>query len=285
MKKRIGKIAVFLLKTAGWAHLVLAALVFIACCVIHFVNPPFHSLMLYRQHALGHRIEPRRDISLSRIPPELVEMVVRIEDSKFYRHFGVDPEAMTEAFRNNLRMGKRFFGASTINQQLARTLFLYPKKSLVRKYLEILIALEMDVFLTKDRILELYLNSIEWGRGVFGIQSASHHYFGKGVEELSGDEMMRLVTILPNPVKYNPTNFNRLRIMAMRYEVLKGYEMTNLLKLGVTNGLPDSAPLMETEPAPVISTEPFESPEEAASEHLSRSGESNAAPVKPDRNI
>jgi hypothetical protein len=105
--------------------------------------------------------------------------------------------------------------------QLARNLFLTPRKTYFRKYMEALIALEMDLVMPKDRILELYLNYIEWGKGIFGIGAASSHYYGAGVGALGLDELRRLVTIITNPLRYDVQTFYRSAQMAQRYAFLE----------------------------------------------------------------
>jgi monofunctional biosynthetic peptidoglycan transglycosylase len=176
---------------------------------------------VYRKVFYHHQVKPVKFISLRKIPAEVKNMVIEIEDSTFYQHKGVDPEAIKESIELNKRYHRPVYGGSTITQQLARTLFLTPQKNFLRKYLEALIALEMDLFLKKERILELYLNSAEWGRGIFGIERASYFYYGKSVRDLELESQIRLITILSSPVKYNPENFYKLRLLQKRYEILK----------------------------------------------------------------
>lgn len=241
-------------KTALIVHAVFFSVVFVFIAAISVFNPPVNSLMIYRKLVYNYRIKPVHYVPLKRIPKDLTAMLIRLEDCNFFRHFGLDPVAIRDAVSLNLKLKKRYAGGSTIDQQLARTLFLYPKKTYVRKYLEMLIALEMNLFMSKDRILELYLNSVEWGKGVFGIQAASYYYFNKGVAELDRDEMMRLVTILPSPVKYNPTNFMDLPIMNQRYSFLKAVDESNRIKMelaaGITNAPDTNQPASPPLPSP-----------------------------------
>lgn len=237
------------LKIALIAHGVFFAVVFVLIAGISVFNPPVNSLMIYRKLVYNYKIRPVRYVPLKQVPKDLTAMLIRLEDCNFFRHFGLDPVAIRDAVNLNLKMKKRYAGGSTIDQQLARTLFLYPKKTYVRKYLEMLIALEMNLFMTKDRILELYLNSVEWGKGIFGIQNASYYYFNKGVTELDRDEMMRLVTILPSPVKYNPTNFMNMRIMSQRYLFLKAVDESNRVKMELAAGI-TNAPETNEETVP-----------------------------------
>ncbi len=228
------------LKTALIVHGVFFAVVFVAIAAVSVFNPPVNSLMLYRRLVYNYTIRPVQYVPLKKVPRELTTMLLRLEDCNFFRHPGLDPVAIRDAVTHNMKLKRRYAGGSTIDQQLARTLFLYPKKTYIRKYLEMLIALEMNMFLSKDRILELYLNSVEWGKGIFGVQSASYHYFNKGVTELDRDEMMRLVAILPSPVKYNPSNITELPAINQRYLFLKAVDETNRVKMelaaGITNG-------------------------------------------------
>ena len=113
------------------------------------------------------------------------------------------------------------YGGSTITQQLARTFFLIPKKLLICKYAEVLISFEMELFLSKHRILELYLNYCEWGKGIFGIEQASKYYYNKNVNKLSIDEASRLIAILASPIKNSVDILNTNSILTKRYNLIK----------------------------------------------------------------
>jgi monofunctional biosynthetic peptidoglycan transglycosylase len=132
----------------------------------------------------------------------------------------VDLGAIRDAWTINSSIGRTVVGGSTIPMQLARNLFLTPRKTYFRKYVEAIIAVEMDLILPKDRILELYLNCIEWGKGIFGIGAASAYYYKTGVGNLSLDEMRRLATIITNPLLYNVQTFHESAQMAERYAYL-----------------------------------------------------------------
>lgn len=152
-----------------------------------------------REFSLRHSWVPFENI------PQILKDTVRIaEDAGFYWHKGIDFEELKEAIKKNLQAKKFIRGGSTITQQLAKNLYLSPKKSLNRKLREYLIARKLEKVLSKDRIFELYLNVIEFGGGVFGIQAASHYYFGCSVEELSLERIVRLVAILPRPLSTDP---------------------------------------------------------------------------------
>jgi len=141
---------------------------------------------------------------LERISPQLRKSVLIAEDDRFYQHHGVDWRALRKAMDYNLKRGRMVRGASTITQQVARNLFLSPSRSLGRKLKEVLIARHMERQLSKDRILEIYLNIVEWGEGVFGAEAASQRYFGKPASELGPEEAVALAAALPSPYERNP---------------------------------------------------------------------------------
>ena len=184
-------------------------------------NPRITPLMLYRLHVDGYNVKPVKFIPFKKIPDDIKKMVISIEDYKFYTHNGVDIEAVKRAIVINYKVGYRMYGASTITQQLSRTLFLLPFKSIIRKYAELLIALEMEMILDKDRILKLYLNYCELGKGVFGIKNASYYYFGKSIYQLSTDEKSRMLAILANPILFSPYDFKNSKLITNRYYILK----------------------------------------------------------------
>jgi monofunctional biosynthetic peptidoglycan transglycosylase len=148
-------------------------------------------------------------VPFSKISPYLVKAVLIAEDDKFWNHEGFDYEAIQKAIEKDLKAGKFKAGGSTITQQLARNLYLSPEKSVIRKISEALITWRMEKVLSKKRILELYLNLAEWGDGIFGVEVASRHYFGKSSSELTPEEAARLASVLPNPRKYNPVGNQR----------------------------------------------------------------------------
>ena len=145
-----------------------------------------------------------RWIPLESISPYLRSAVLIAEDDGFYRHRGVDWAALKTAARYNLQRRKLARGGSTITQQTARNLFLSPSRRFGRKLKEVLIARYLERTLDKDRILEIYLNTAEWGEGVFGAEAASLVYFGKRASELTPEEAVALVVALPSPYRLNP---------------------------------------------------------------------------------
>jgi monofunctional biosynthetic peptidoglycan transglycosylase len=176
-------------------------------------NPPKTAFMEYREKEWkekGRKAQVRQAwLPLSRISPYLVKAVLIAEDDKFWSHEGFDYEGIKQAFERDLQAGRLKFGGSTITQQLVRNLYLSPAKSFWRKIREAVITWRMEQVLSKKRILELYLNVVEWGDGVFGAEAASRHYFEKPASELSPREAARLAVVLPSPRKLNPAGSQR----------------------------------------------------------------------------
>lgn len=144
-----------------------------------------------------------RYVPLSRISKLLQQAVVLAEDDGFFEHQGFDIEAIRKAARIDWKKRTYKRGASTLTMQLARNLYLSPTKSLLRKAREFLIALKLERELSKERILELYLNVVEWGDGIYGAEAAAQHYFKKSAAGLSRHEAAFLAAILPRPRFYD----------------------------------------------------------------------------------
>jgi monofunctional glycosyltransferase len=141
---------------------------------------------------------------LAAISRYLRAAVVYAEDYKFYRHNGVDWHALEHAVAADWNKGAMAVGGSTITQQLAKNLYLSPRRSLVRKLREILIAFSLEDHLPKQRILEIYLNVVEWGDGVFGAEAAARRWFHRSAQALTPSEAIRLAIALPNPITRAP---------------------------------------------------------------------------------
>jgi penicillin-binding protein 1A len=142
-------------------------------------------------------------VAYEQVPALLVRTLVISEDAGFWGHPGIDVAEIPVAWATNAERGRAAFGASTITQQLAKNLFLQREKTYTRKLQEAALALMLDAALPKQRILEIYLNVIEWGPGVYGLGNASRHYFGKAPAELSPKEIAFLVCLIPSPVRYH----------------------------------------------------------------------------------
>ncbi|MCZ8330370.1 MAG: monofunctional biosynthetic peptidoglycan transglycosylase [Flavobacterium sp.] len=149
---------------------------------------------------LSHDWEPIENIS-----PNLQKAVIASEDGNFLKHNGFDFKAMQKAFKNNQK-GKRLKGGSTISQQTAKNVFLWQGRSYVRKGLEAYFTVLIELIWGKERIMEVYLNSIEMGNGVYGAESAARHWYRKSAVDLTKKEAAGIAAILPNPRKYKATN-------------------------------------------------------------------------------
>ncbi len=216
----LGRLGAVFLASLVMFHLLLVAFTLVSACVLAVWNPAVTSLALTRAAVNSYEPVPYVFVPLAKIKPQVRRMFIILEDAAFYSHNGINPAAMMNALSRNRNIGKPLFGGSTITQQLARTLFLNLDKSYVRKYVEAIMALVLDAVLSKDRILELYLNNIEWGKGVYGIGSASRYYYGRSLAVLNVEETIRLAVIITNPIRYNINNYGNNLGMAYRYSVL-----------------------------------------------------------------
>jgi len=177
-------------------------------------RPAQTALMKLRQdqakrRGRAYRID-QRWLPLSRTSRYLREAVRVSEDASFWSHNGIDWEEMRESFEKNWEKKQFARGGSTITMQLARNLYLTPSKNPLRKLQEILIAFRLEKTLSKSRILELYLNLIEWGDGIFGAEAAARRYFGKAAADLTPDEAARLAAVLPSPLRWDPASEQRI---------------------------------------------------------------------------
>lgn len=211
-------------------------------------NPTVTALMETRQsqaEAKGHTIGRHwMWVPLSRISPHLRQAVVAGEDASFFAHEGFDWEGIKNAALHNLEAGKLKRGGSTITQQLAKNLYLSSERSLLRKAREALITRSLEHHLTKERILELYLNIAEWGQGVYGAEAASRHHFKKSSRDLTADEAAWLAATLPSPRRYDP--IRKTTFLTRRHD--------RILKW-ITRGSPQ-VPLLEPAPTPEPEPEP-----------------------------
>jgi monofunctional biosynthetic peptidoglycan transglycosylase len=181
----------------------------IVTIIYRFVPPPITPLMVIRlQEQLfeGEELKLYKDWErLKQISPHMVQAVVASEDNNFMTHFGVDFDAIKKAQKLN-RKGKTLRGASTISQQTAKNVFLWPKRSWVRKGFEVYFTGLIEIFWGKERIMEVYLNVIEMGNGIYGVEAASNYFFNKSAKDLNPSEAALLAAILPNPRVYNAMN-------------------------------------------------------------------------------
>lgn len=176
-------------------------------------NPKTTALLESRKEEArrqGRTFKPRQTwMPLSRISPHLRLAVIVAEDAGFYGHRGFDAEEIKEALKENWEAKRFVRGASTITQQLAKNLYLSTAKTPWRKVQEAWITVRLERDLPKSRILELYLNVVEWGEGVFGAEAAAWHYFGKPASDLTAEEAAWLAAILPAPRRYDARGTTR----------------------------------------------------------------------------
>ena len=194
----------------------------------------------------GRKLKARMEWkNLGQISPNLVHAVLLAEDDMFYQHHGFDFEQIQIALAENLDKHKYAYGGSTITQQLARTLYLRPRKSILRKLKEAVLTCYLEAILPKRRILELYLNVAEWGPGIFGAKAASQNYFWKPASELTPDESVALASILPSPRRWSP--YSEKAFMARRRTQL----IERMQKAGYA-----PIPFLDGDPAAVLPVDP-----------------------------
>ena len=197
---------------------VLTTVTFIVFSIIQvvafsFINPPLTPLMVIRyiQHdsKLGERKIEKKWKDLDEINPTMILAVVSAEDNNFPSHFGIDWDAIKTARQKN-KKGKKIHGGSTITQQTAKNVFLVPNRSYIRKGFELYYTYLIEIFWSKERIMEVYLNVVELGRGVYGVEAASQKYFKKSASKLTRGEAALITSALPSPRKRNlakPTSY------------------------------------------------------------------------------
>ncbi len=173
-------------------------------------------------------IEKREPVPLATIPRHLTAALVATEDRKFYKHSGVDLKGIARAIIKDIKAGEFVEGASTITQQLAKTLFLTPRKTLVRKIKEAILAFQLERRYTKDEILELYLNQVYFGSGAYGVESAAKIFFGKSVKDLDLSECALVAGMPKSPSRYSPLVNPDLAIKR-RNTVLKQMRDTDII--------------------------------------------------------
>lgn len=173
--------------------------------LFRFVPVPFTPLMFIRtaqQWGNDEKLTWKHDwVSLDEMSPKLPLAVICSEDQKFMEHNGFDFEAIDKAIKHNGR-SKRKRGASTISQQTAKNVFLWPQRSWARKGLEVYFTFLIETLWSKERIIEVYLNSVEMGKGVYGVEAASQFWFKKSAKNLTSQQAAAIAAVLPNPRKY-----------------------------------------------------------------------------------
>jgi monofunctional biosynthetic peptidoglycan transglycosylase len=179
--------------------IVLVAGPVVTVILYRFIPPPVTPLMVIRAvegRGLDHRWKP-----IDKVAPTLPRALIAAEDAKFCDHRGFDFDALQKAYENN-ESGRKIRGGSTISQQTAKNVFLWPGRSYLRKGLEAWFTVLIETFWGKKRIMEVYLNSIEYGSGIYGAEAAAQRYFGVSADRLTQAQAARLAAILPSPLKW-----------------------------------------------------------------------------------
>jgi monofunctional biosynthetic peptidoglycan transglycosylase len=215
--RRLWRLALILLLIALAGPLLLAAL-------YRAVPPPLTPLMVIRVFE-GEGLR-KQWTPLARISPHLVRSVIGLEDSRFCQHGGIDWGAVNEAVTDHLQ-GAKLRGASTISMQTAKNLFLWPDQNFLRKAIEAPMTYMIETVLGKRRILEIYLNIVEWGPGIYGAEAASRAYFDRAARDVTPWQAALLASTLPSPRKWSPVNpgdyvQGRARTAVARAQVLSG---------------------------------------------------------------
>lgn len=202
-------------KWVGVVILVLLVIPPVEVALARFWNPkggPMHLERRIEAWAGGkpYHTEPMRWTPIDQIPVGLIHAIWASEDQNFFKHSGFDFWQMKQAIEIAQERGKAVRGASTISMQCARSAFLVQRHSYLRKAVEAYYTVWMELLLGKRRILEIYLNNIELGPGVYGVGAAANFHYGKTPMQLTKNEMFALAAILPNPVKWSPTHPNAI---------------------------------------------------------------------------
>ena len=252
---RAHKIRTFLILVVLVIIAEMATIPFFAISRLSGEHPDRTALMKQRLEEAGEEGKPlaivQHWISISRLPQHLLNAVIVAEDGTFYRHSGIDWFEVQESFSRNVDEGRFARGASTITQQLAKNLYLSTSKDPIRKIKEVIITLLLEQQLSKQRILELYLNCIEWGRGIFGVDAAARKYFGKSAALLTLDESTRLAAVIPSPLKHRPDQNSRY-VLRRQQIVLRRMEARNFTDSTTSEETTSSLP----QPRPSIGSVP-----------------------------
>lgn len=212
------------LKIISWSLAPVLIISFLEVFLVRYINPPF---TVYQGARWLHSIISREKYQLPEyrwcpiveISPYLKKAILAGEDQRFLIHHGFDFVEMGRAARDFVKKG-RVRGASTISMQTARTLFLWPKRDYMRKLLEIYYTSLIEIVLSKRRILELYLNTVDWGDGIIGAEAASVKYFRRHCWEITPAQAALLAAVLPSPHRWQPNRPNMLVMLRYR-KILK----------------------------------------------------------------
>lgn len=197
----------FFLNALLFATVVFYGCITLSLVLLRWVNPPTTIVQIERYlQAMARHATYKKDyrfVPMRQIAPDLQHAVVAAEDARFFQHHGFDWTEVQIAIEDDVERG-RSRGASTITQQLTKNLFLGTSRSFIRKGAEFTIVPLMELLLSKQRILELYLNVIEWGPAIYGAEAAAHHYYGVPATRVSREQAIQLAAVLPAPLRRKP---------------------------------------------------------------------------------
>ncbi len=215
MRTRVKRRRSFLRTILLWIVLAVAALYtlfLLLLASLRWVNPPTTAVQAERRVAAWiHRRSYHKRyqfVPLGRISPELQHAVIAAEDGRFFQHHGIDWKEVQKVIDQDLDEGRLGRGGSTITQQLVKNLFLSTNRSVLRKAVEFTLAPAAEWVLPKRRILELYLNVIEWGPGIYGAEAASQTWYKVSAQRLNREQASRLAALLPSPLRRKPAKMN-----------------------------------------------------------------------------
>jgi monofunctional glycosyltransferase len=213
-----------------WALILVIA--FYAVCLselvaLRWINPPITALQVQRRVEawLHHKVYRKRQtfLPLARISPDLQHAVISAEDGRFYQHHGIDWQEVQKVVDKDVDEGKLGRGGSTITQQLVKNLFLTANRSLIRKAVEFTLAPAAELILPKRRILELYLNVIEWGPGVYGAEAGAQAWYNVPAAKIDRDQAARMAAILPAPLRWKPDHMGSYSAEILRRMTQTGW--------------------------------------------------------------
>jgi monofunctional glycosyltransferase len=210
-KKSVKKKSLFgkFLKWIKWIVIAFFASSIFFVLLYRFINPPITTFMLYRttsQLVKGQNIKlEKKWIKIEDISPKMIRCVIAAEDNRFVSHWGIDTKAISEAVEHN-KDGSTMHGGSTISQQTAKNVFLWPSRTYLRKGLEFYFTMLIERIWGKKRIMEVYLNVIETGKGIYGVEKAAQLYFHTNSKNLTDSQAALIAGALPSPQRYNPSN-------------------------------------------------------------------------------
>ena len=213
-----------------WALLLVVAF-YVVCLAellaLRWVNPPTTAVQAQRRVEawLHHKPYRKRQlfVPLERISPDLQHAVISAEDGRFFQHHGIDWKEVQKVVDQDMEEGRMGRGGSTITQQLVKNLFLTTNRSLIRKAVEFTLAPAAEVLLSKRRILELYLNVIEWGPGIYGAEAGARAWYNIPAARVNREQAARMAAVIPSPLKRKPERMNSYSSEILRRMVQTGW--------------------------------------------------------------